>query len=68
MASAGYRQNIGTVESRRDSGASDINEFPTKEYSGGGGVIERLVGREMLSVRRLVNVCCEVAHALQLQL
>jgi len=36
MASAVYRQNIGTVESRRDSGASDINEFPTKEYSGGG--------------------------------
>jgi hypothetical protein len=39
MASAVYRQNIGTVEvdeSRRDSGASDSNELPMKEYSGGG--------------------------------
>lgn len=39
MASAVYRQNIGTVEveeSRRDNGASDINELPMNEYSGGG--------------------------------
>jgi hypothetical protein len=39
IASAVYLQKIGTVEvdeSRRESGASDINELPMKEYSGGG--------------------------------
>lgn len=39
IASAVYRQNIGTVEfedSRRPSGASDIKALPMKEYSGGG--------------------------------
>jgi hypothetical protein len=39
IASAVYRQKIGTTEaeeSRRDKGASEIRAFPTKEYSGGG--------------------------------
>jgi hypothetical protein len=39
MASAVYRQNIGTVdveESRRERGARDISAFPMNEYSGGG--------------------------------
>ena len=39
IASAVYRQNMGTTEveeSRRDRGASEIRAFPTKEYSGGG--------------------------------
>ena len=39
IASAVYRQKIGTVEvedSRRDKVASDINAFPMNEYSGGG--------------------------------
>jgi hypothetical protein len=39
MASAVYRQNIGTVEvedKRRASGASENKALPMKEYSGGG--------------------------------
>jgi hypothetical protein len=39
IASAVYRQNIGTVEfedSRRARGVSDIKALPMKEYSGGG--------------------------------
>jgi hypothetical protein len=38
MASAVYRQNIGTVEveeSRRERGARDIKALPMKEYSDG---------------------------------
>lgn len=39
IASAVYRQNIGTVEvdeSRRERVARDIKAFPMNEYSGGG--------------------------------
>ena len=39
IASAVYRQKIGTVEvedNRRDKVASEIKAFPMKEYSGGG--------------------------------
>ena len=39
MASAVYRQKIGTVlvdDSLRDSGASEMRAFPMNEYSGGG--------------------------------
>lgn len=39
MASAVYRQKIGTVDvddNLRESGASEIRAFPIKEYSGGG--------------------------------
>lgn len=39
MASAVYRQKMGTVEvdeSRLERGASDTRAFPIKEYSGAG--------------------------------